>query len=87
MSKTIMLIHGAWVTTDCWNSFRDFFEAKGTVSSFRRGHTSTGRGRVASKSRSAPRKDDDQGIGRYYREANSESCRHSLSSSDIPLAD
>jgi hypothetical protein len=29
MSKTIMLIHGAWVTTDCWTGFRDFFEAKG----------------------------------------------------------
>jgi pimeloyl-ACP methyl ester carboxylesterase len=29
MSKTIMLIHGAWVTTDCWTSFRDFFESKG----------------------------------------------------------
>ena len=29
MSKTIMLVHGAWVTTDCWASFRDFFEAKG----------------------------------------------------------
>ena len=29
MSKTIMLVHGAWVTTDCWTSFRDFFEAKG----------------------------------------------------------
>ena len=24
-----MLVHGAWVTTDCWTSFRDFFEAKG----------------------------------------------------------
>ena len=29
MSKTIMLVHGAWVTIDCWSSFRDFFEAKG----------------------------------------------------------
>jgi len=29
MSKTIMLVHGAWVTTDCWTSFRAFFEAKG----------------------------------------------------------
>jgi pimeloyl-ACP methyl ester carboxylesterase len=29
MSKTIMLVHGAWVTTDCWASFRSFFEAKG----------------------------------------------------------
>ena len=29
MSKTIMLVHGAWVTTDSWNSFRDFVEAKG----------------------------------------------------------
>lgn len=29
MSKAIMLVHGAWVTTDCWTSFRDFFEAKG----------------------------------------------------------
>ncbi len=29
MSKTIMLVHGAWVTADCWASFRSFFEAKG----------------------------------------------------------
>ena len=29
MSKTIMLVHGAWVTTDCWTNFRDFLEAKG----------------------------------------------------------
>jgi hypothetical protein len=29
MSKTIMLVHGAWVTTDCWTSFRDFLERKG----------------------------------------------------------
>jgi hypothetical protein len=29
MTKTIMLVHGAWVTTDCWTGFRDFFEAKG----------------------------------------------------------
>ena len=29
MSKTIMLVHGAWVTTDCWTSFREFLEAKG----------------------------------------------------------
>lgn len=29
MSKTIMLVHGAWVTTDCWASFRDFYAAKG----------------------------------------------------------
>ncbi|SEG03304.1 Lysophospholipase, alpha-beta hydrolase superfamily [Bryocella elongata] len=28
MSKTIMLIHGAWVTTHCWDGFRDFFEAQ-----------------------------------------------------------
>ena len=26
MSKTIMLVHGAWVTTDCWTSFRDFLQ-------------------------------------------------------------
>ena len=29
MSKTIMLVHGAWVTTDCWTSFRDFLDSKG----------------------------------------------------------
>ena len=43
MSKTIMLVHGAWVTTDCWTSFRDFFRPKGTVLSFRSGHIWTGR--------------------------------------------
>ena len=29
MSKTIMLVHGAWATTDCWTSFRDFLDCKG----------------------------------------------------------
>ena len=29
MSKTILLVHGAWVTTDCWTSFRDFLQRKG----------------------------------------------------------
>lgn len=29
MSKTIMLIHGAWVTPDCWAPFKTFFEARG----------------------------------------------------------
>ena len=29
MSKTILLVHGAWVTTGCWSGFRDFFEAQG----------------------------------------------------------
>ncbi|WP_262047381.1 alpha/beta hydrolase [Bradyrhizobium sp. Bra78] len=29
MSKTIMLVHGAWVTTDCWAGFRKFFEDRG----------------------------------------------------------
>ena len=29
MSKIIMLVHGAWVTTRCWAGFRDFLEAKG----------------------------------------------------------
>ena len=29
MSKTIMLVHGAWVTPDCWASFRSFYESKG----------------------------------------------------------
>jgi hypothetical protein len=29
MSKTIMLVHGAWVTTDCWADFRKFFEDRG----------------------------------------------------------
>ena len=29
MSKTIMLVHGAWATADCWTGFREFLEAKG----------------------------------------------------------
>lgn len=29
MSKTIMLVHGAWVTPDCWTDFRKFFENRG----------------------------------------------------------
>jgi pimeloyl-ACP methyl ester carboxylesterase len=29
MSKTILLVHGAWVTTHCWSGFRKFFEARG----------------------------------------------------------
>jgi pimeloyl-ACP methyl ester carboxylesterase len=29
MSKTIMFVHGAWVTPACWTSFKSFFEAKG----------------------------------------------------------
>lgn len=29
MSKTILLVHGAWVTSDCWGSFRKFFEDRG----------------------------------------------------------
>ncbi len=29
MKKTIMLIHGAWVTPDCWENFRTYFESKG----------------------------------------------------------
>jgi pimeloyl-ACP methyl ester carboxylesterase len=29
MSKTILLVHGAWVTTDCWTGFRGFFEDRG----------------------------------------------------------
>jgi pimeloyl-ACP methyl ester carboxylesterase len=29
MSNTVMLVHGAWVTTACWASFRSLFEAKG----------------------------------------------------------
>lgn len=29
MSKTILLVHGAWVTPDCWTNFRTLFEAKG----------------------------------------------------------
>ena len=28
MSKTMMLVHGACVTTDCLTSFHDFFEAR-----------------------------------------------------------
>lgn len=29
MSKTIVFVHGAWVTPDCWNNFKSFFEANG----------------------------------------------------------
>jgi pimeloyl-ACP methyl ester carboxylesterase len=29
MKKTIMLVHGAWVTPDCWENFRTYFESKG----------------------------------------------------------
>jgi pimeloyl-ACP methyl ester carboxylesterase len=29
MSKTILFIHGAWVTPSCWNNFRNYFEARG----------------------------------------------------------
>ena len=29
MSKTIVLVHGAWVTPDCWDRFRKFFENRG----------------------------------------------------------
>jgi len=29
MSKTILLVHGAWVTPDCWAGFRKFFEDRG----------------------------------------------------------
>jgi pimeloyl-ACP methyl ester carboxylesterase len=29
MSKTIMLVHGAYVTPDCWAEFRKFFEDQG----------------------------------------------------------
>jgi pimeloyl-ACP methyl ester carboxylesterase len=29
MKKTIMLIHGAWVTPDSWENFRNYFEGKG----------------------------------------------------------
>ena len=29
MSKTILLVHGAWVTTHSWSGFREFFEAQG----------------------------------------------------------
>jgi pimeloyl-ACP methyl ester carboxylesterase len=29
MSKTIMLVHGAWVTPDCWADFCKFFEDRG----------------------------------------------------------
>ena len=28
MSKTILLVHGAWVTTHSWSRFREFFEAQ-----------------------------------------------------------
>jgi pimeloyl-ACP methyl ester carboxylesterase len=29
MTRTIVFIHGAWVTRDCWDRFVPFFEAKG----------------------------------------------------------
>jgi len=29
MTRTIVFIHGAWVTGDCWDKFVPFFEAKG----------------------------------------------------------
>lgn len=29
MSKTILLVHGAWVTPDCWAGFRAYFEDRG----------------------------------------------------------
>jgi pimeloyl-ACP methyl ester carboxylesterase len=29
MKKTMMLIHGAWVTPDCWENFRTYFESQG----------------------------------------------------------
>jgi len=29
LSKTILLVHGAWVTPDCWTNFRTLIEAKG----------------------------------------------------------
>jgi pimeloyl-ACP methyl ester carboxylesterase len=29
MSKTIMFVHGAWVTSACWQELRSYFEAQG----------------------------------------------------------
>lgn len=29
MSKTILFVHGAWVTPDCWSHFRTYYEALG----------------------------------------------------------
>ena len=29
MSKTIVFIHGAWVTPACWEPFRGYFEERG----------------------------------------------------------
>jgi len=29
MAKTILLVHGAWVTTECWANFKSWLEAKG----------------------------------------------------------
>jgi alpha-beta hydrolase superfamily lysophospholipase len=29
MSKTIILIHGAWVTPKCWDNFKGYFEKRG----------------------------------------------------------
>lgn len=29
MSKTIVFVHGAWVTPACWEPFRQFFESRG----------------------------------------------------------
>jgi len=29
LSKTVMLVHGAWVTPTCWEQFRQRYEARG----------------------------------------------------------
>ena len=29
MSKTVMFVHGAWVTPDCWSNFCKPFEGRG----------------------------------------------------------
>ena len=29
MSKTILLVHGAWMTTQWWGEFREFFGTQG----------------------------------------------------------
>ena len=31
MSKSILFVHGAWVTPSCWDSFNSYFEARGYV--------------------------------------------------------
>jgi pimeloyl-ACP methyl ester carboxylesterase len=31
VAATVMFVHGAWVTSSCWDAFRDFFEDRGVT--------------------------------------------------------